>query len=1005
MDVDGGKKGKESPEGGKRPEPAPPEPPAGPSGDEGATLFAVSGRTDADAAGTLPGGPPPAPPATAPSPAPTRESAGASEMDDARTLVRERSAMSMIPTRVAKTSRVSLTPGELPPEAQDGPAAAERYSRMGEIGRGGMGAILKVVDNDIRRPVAMKVILGGSDEDKLSRFVEEAQVTGQLEHPNIVPVHELGVTPEGKVYFTMKLVKGESLDAILDKVAAEGRGDPAGRPYTDRYPLSHLLEIFLKICDALAFAHSRGVLHRDLKPENVMAGAFGEVLVLDWGLAKVKGRADKASEAVATARSESEGERSITGDVMGTPAYMPPEQAKGLVEEIDARSDVFALGGILYKILTRKAPYGGATVTNILASAMDASWTPPRRRAPELDVPPELESVCMRAMAARKEDRYPDVESMVADLRAFQDRRLVSAHRYSAFSRLVRFVQRHPAASLAAGITVFLVALGGSATGFMASRASLLADLVESQGRRADAEKEKREAEERRAEAEAAKAATEAKLRNLAEADAANARSNLEKGRLVSAVMRAAELEFDALLLELKRNRNSGMPLEGRRAFLEKNRRRLEAFEKTVKPDSASRAAWKAMEGWVLHLSGFEEDSVKRFAESAALDADVPYGPLFECMAAITEYIEKNKLPRPMYNEARPVVLVQAWSETKAMEEARKRFQEKVLLVRNSQVWGESSATDFEQLLHDFRGIHEKQWSRAEKGLSAALGVAELRWVREEILRARADARFQQWAFESGLEDARKLIELMPGDTGARVLAGMFCIALGRAEDMGGRDALPYLGEAVAHFEKALESDPGLKEARMMIGIARMCVAIFRYHRELGPDEEYETAIRILEDVSGGNDPVTESYIQLNLVLLHIMVARHRSGKGLDDGGHDERAIRACDRLLEANPRDHAGLFMRAETRRRRGDALMSRGLDPTADLEAAAEDYKAAGLLGRTDLLTAIGGCKTHLSMGRYLFAKGQSPTQVFARAAAGAESILKVEKGEPKSTLALAE
>ncbi|MCU0728312.1 MAG: serine/threonine protein kinase, partial [Planctomycetes bacterium] len=164
---------------------------------------------------------------------------------------------------------------------------------VGEIARGGMGAIVKILDNDIRRPVAMKVILGADDPSRLDRFVEEAQVTGQLEHPNIVPVHELGVDAQGRVFFTMKLVKGESLQAILDRIADEFEEGMTAGPARDRYPLSRLLAVFLKVCDAVAFAHSKGVIHRDLKPDNVMVGRFGEVLVMDWGLAKVTGSPDR----------------------------------------------------------------------------------------------------------------------------------------------------------------------------------------------------------------------------------------------------------------------------------------------------------------------------------------------------------------------------------------------------------------------------------------------------------------------------------------------------------------------------------------------------------------------------------------------------------------------------------------------------------------------------------------------------------------------------------------
>ncbi|MHC5079634.1 MAG: serine/threonine-protein kinase [Planctomycetota bacterium] len=283
---------------------------------------------------------------------------------------------------------ISLPSEDLREETPAGPASKGRYGVLGEIARGGMGAIVKLVDNDIRRPVAMKVILGEGVKERVERFVEEAQVTGQLEHPNIVPVHELGLDPDGKVYFTMKLVKGESLDAIIDALADK---DPE---VVRNYPLSHLLQIFLKVCDAIAFAHSKGVIHRDLKPENVMVGRFGEVLVMDWGLAKVRGREDTAvEELVETVRSEREVGKTLSGEVMGTPSYMPPEQASGKVERIDERSDVFALGAMLYKILTHEAPYTGSHVTEVLTKAVTCAYKAPRVKSPWNRIPKELQSI------------------------------------------------------------------------------------------------------------------------------------------------------------------------------------------------------------------------------------------------------------------------------------------------------------------------------------------------------------------------------------------------------------------------------------------------------------------------------------------------------------------------------------------------------------------------------------------------------------------------------------
>ena len=336
----------------------------------------------------------------------------------------------------------------------------ERYVVAGEIARGGMGAVLRAVDCDIRREVAVKYMLDQTDPKKKARFVEEAQVTGQLEHPNIVPIYDLGVDAQKRLFFSMKIIKGRSLKEVLDALREQPK-------QAAEYSLGRLLNILVNVCNALACAHARGVVHRDLKPANIMLGDFGEVYVMDWGLAKVLNDNRPADPTlalpapsappssnrskVATSR-EPEADLTQEGSVLGTPVYMPPEQAAGTLQAIDQRSDIYSLGAILYEILTGQPPIareGGHLA--ILLRVMGGEITPPAQRTPQRagQIPPELSAVAMKALAKNPADRYPRVEELRQDIERFQEGRSVSAKQDTTREMLWKLVKRNKAVSAA----------------------------------------------------------------------------------------------------------------------------------------------------------------------------------------------------------------------------------------------------------------------------------------------------------------------------------------------------------------------------------------------------------------------------------------------------------------------------------------------------------------------------------------------------------------------------
>lgn len=324
-----------------------------------------------------------------------------------------------------------------------------RYTLLKEFGKGGMGKILLVRDEHLGRDIALKQLLpdrlpgatrtGAPTVEMLTvpiiaRFLQEARVTGQLEHPSIVPVYELGYRADGSLYYTMKFVRGRTLQSVLEEK----------KTFQERLPL---LNHFLNLCQAIAYAHSRSVVHRDIKPLNVMIGEFGETVVIDWGIAKIRGHKDiHAKEIEETVQSLRIGDaeataKTVYGQTIGSPYFMPPEQAQGRMDQVDERSDVYSLGAVLYTILTGQTPYSGSTVREFLQKVKDFPPKPVRELEP--NAPPELAAVCARAMAPKPEDRYPSAKELAAEIEKFLAGGLVSAYEYRFSELLKRFVKRH----------------------------------------------------------------------------------------------------------------------------------------------------------------------------------------------------------------------------------------------------------------------------------------------------------------------------------------------------------------------------------------------------------------------------------------------------------------------------------------------------------------------------------------------------------------------------------
>ena len=295
--------------------------------------------------------------------------------------------------------------------------SGERFEFVREFARGGVGSISLVRDQELRRTIVMKTLIDGHDATEYVRnkFVEEAQITAQLEHPNIVPVHEFGHLKNGEMFFTMKLVQGRTLKEVLRALRTEDAS------VQGEFSRTRLIGMFISMCQAIAFAHSRNVIHRDIKPANIMIGDFGEVLLLDWGVAKVLGTSSEEElleQAVQTERSTA-GDATMMGLITGTPSYMPPEQAAGRIDRLDGRADVYALGAVLYEILTLRRPFHEKTQKETLKAVITQQLRAPTEVAPNKNIPAALEGICVKALAKRPKDRYQSVADMLTALNAY----------------------------------------------------------------------------------------------------------------------------------------------------------------------------------------------------------------------------------------------------------------------------------------------------------------------------------------------------------------------------------------------------------------------------------------------------------------------------------------------------------------------------------------------------------------------------------------------------------
>jgi tetratricopeptide (TPR) repeat protein len=823
-----------------------------------------------------------------------------------------------------------------------------------------MGVVYKAFHPQLKRTVALKVLIAGEDasEESIARFHREAEAVAKLgHHPNIVPVYDIGqVTREPLVgaqhvaplhYFAMHYVDGQSLDRFID---------------AEKITPKRAAIITKKLAEALEHAHDHGILHRDIKPANILMAREGEVSSVECGVSSPE--TDTKHSTPNTKHSsdidlapmltdfglakdvEAESSMTRSGMTLGTPHYMPPEQAEGRVADIDGRSDVYSLGATFYEMMALRPPFEGSAVVDVIQQVVLKDPVSPRRGNPAVDR--DLETICLKCLAKEPEKRYGSARELTADLSRFLEGRPILARPVSAWEKFVRRVRRNRAVSLALAVLVLVLVAGGIVAWIAAGRLSTA---------REDKEAERRAREvERRAKEEAEKGSREAAML-------------LEKGRKVTGVLVSANYPLFA-----------------------ERKAEIDRFVESTASDPVSRATALAVQGWLYWLGAAEEEALSLLEEAQALDEDVPWGFLFEGMVRVYRYIEGVNLP-PVYEMGSEIHVQPPRPEADDVRRDRERLQALIEKAAAARVWGESASQEFRQLLTGLEGIYEGDHEKAEAGLSEALEADELVWMRPELLYARAKVRYFRARFEGGREDIEDVLKAYPEQEAVRTTKAIFLTALGSKAMATGKDPWPLLLGAKEAIEWSLRRNPTLTFNHSALGTVLRFLAKASIERGEDPVPYFRGAVEAYETAVRGA-PRFRSTMRNSLGVVRLSWHRHCLAKGNDPRDLLRLAVADFTAASAGSPPDVQAVSnlgdahgLLAELHRRRGrdaeaEAAFEKGIEYHGRAIRAASPDRFHYYVYRANL---------YRSWGRFLDSRGRDPRPKFRKAVEDGEEAVR--------------